>query len=119
MTLDALQPNITSLMKQRLRWRFPENQEGIIEGPQHPGMANFQGDRATAIIREAVQNSLDARDTDNPEPVLVKFEQKYLSKDLLSADSLAQHIQNSLKSPHNTDEHRPTFEKALLLLGGG
>ena len=104
-------------MPQNLKWKFAKNQDGAIEGPNHPGIANFTGDRATAIIREAVQNSLDAREGDRP--VSVTFERKTLDKSILATDGLMRHIEWSLESPFNDDENRPGFKNAKSLLGGG
>ena len=104
-------------MPPNLKWKFAENQDGAIEGPNHPGIANFTGDRATAIIREAIQNSLDAREGDSP--VSVIFERKTLDKRILAADDLLEHIEWSIESPANDDENRPDFKKAQSLLGGG
>ena len=81
-------------MSQNLKWKFEENQAGAIEGPAHPGMAHFTGDRETSIIREAIQNSLDAAEAlDGTGTVVVNFQHKMLDGDLLATDSLARHIQ--------------------------
>ena len=104
-------------MPQNLKWKFPENQDGAIEGPDHPGIVNFTGDRATAIIREAIQNSLDAREGDSP--VSITFERKTLDKGILAANDLLEHIEWSIESPSNNDENRKDFGKARSLLGGG
>ena len=104
-------------MSPNLKWKFAENQDGTIEGPDHPGIVNFTGARATAIIREAVQNSLDAREGDSP--VSIIFERKTLDKSILAADDLLQHIEWSIESPSNNDENRPDFKNAKSLLGGG
>lgn len=106
-------------MSQTLKWKFEENQAGAIEGPAHPGMAHFTGDRETSIIREAIQNSLDAEAPDSAGPVTVNFQHKMLDADVLAVDSLARHIQYAIDSPHNEEKYRPIFERAQLLMGGG
>ena len=106
-------------MSQTLKWKFEKNQAGAIEGPAHPGMAHFTGDRETSIIREAIQNSLDAEAPDSAGPVTVNFQHKMLDADVLAADSLARHIQYAIDSPHNEEKYRPIFERAKSVLGGG
>lgn len=106
-------------MSQNLKWKFEENQAGAIEGPAHPGMAHFTGDRETSIIREAIQNSLDAEAPDGTGPVVVNFQHKMLDGALLATDSLARHIQYAIDSPHNEEKYLPGFESAKGLLGGG
>lgn len=105
-------------MTQTYEWTFANNEEGVIEGPRHPGMVTFEGDRATTVIREAIQNSLDAR-RQGKQPVLVDFQKTYLSRDLLAADSLTQSFQHAIESSHNNQEFRSIFEKAQLFLRGG
>ena len=104
-------------MSQTLKWKFAENQEDAVLGPNDSGIVHFAGNSATAIIREAIQNSLDAREGD--EPVLVTFERKTLDKKLFAADDLLQHIEWSIDSPHNDDVNRPDFINARSLLRGG
>ena len=107
-------------MSQNLKWKFEENQAAAIEGPAHPGMAHFTGDRETSIIREAIQNSLDAAEApDGTGTVVVNFQHKMLDGDLLATDSLARHIQYAIDSPHNEEKYLPGFERAKDLLGGG
>lgn len=104
-------------MSQTLKWKFADNQDGAVQGPNHPGIANFAGDREIAIIREAIQNSLDAREGERP--VSIIFERKTLDKSILAADDLLQHIEWSIDSPHNDDDNKTTFKNAKSLLRGG
>ena len=106
-------------MTQTYEWTFANNEEGVIEGPRHPGMVTFEGDRATTVIREAIQNSLDAREQGSHKPVLVSFQKTDLSRELLAADSLTRSFQYAIESSHNHKEFRSTFEKAKLFLRGG
>ena len=104
-------------MSQNLKWKFEENQAGAVLGPNDSGIVHFAGNPATAIIREAIQNSLDASAAEGP--VLVSFERKTLDKSILAADDLLQHIEWSIDSPHNDNANRPDFENAKSLLRGG
>ena len=104
-------------MSQTLKWKFADNQEDAVLGPNDSGIVHFAGNPSTAIIREAIQNSLDARE--GGKPVLVSFERKTLDKRLLAADDLLRHIEWSIDSPHNDDVNRPDFINAKSLWGGG
>ena len=115
----ASQTRVWAAMTQTYEWTFANNEEGVIEGPRHPGMVTFEGDRATTVIREAIQNSLDARVPGSREPVLVDFQKAYLSRELLVADSLTQSFQHAIESPHNNQEFRLIFKRAKLFLTGG
>ena len=108
---------MSPIMLQNPKWMFAENQDGAFQGPNESGIVNFAGDRATAIIREAIQNSLDARQGERP--VSVSFERRMLDKSILATEDLLQHIEWSIESPFNDDENRPDFSYAKSLLGGG
>lgn len=105
-------------MTPNYEWTFESNEVGVIEGPRHPGMVTFEGDRATTVIREAIQNSLDARVPGSRDAVLVSFQRTDLSKELLATDSLSKHLQYAVESHHNTEEIRPVFERAKLFVEG-
>ena len=44
-----------------MTWQFPPNDAGEIEGPNDPGISHFTDQRDINLIRESIQNSLDAR----------------------------------------------------------
>ena len=104
-------------MSQTLKWKFAENQSGDVLGPNDPGISYFAGSPATAIIREAIQNSLDAREGESP--VLVCFERKTLDNNIMAAEGLLQHIEWSINSPDNDDDNMSVFKNARGLLRGG
>lgn len=104
-------------MRPELRWKFAKNESRDIEGPNNPGIANFTGDRETTVVREAIQNSLDALDGEGP--VIVSLERKKLNSDLMATEDLLQHIEHSIESSHNDDENRSTFKNARDFLRGG
>lgn len=41
-------------------WRFPPNNAGLIDGPNNSGIDIFAGNRLFSVVREIIQNSLDA-----------------------------------------------------------
>lgn len=104
-------------MSQTLKWKFAENQSGDVLGPNDPGISYFAGSPSTAIIREAIQNSLDAREGGSP--VLVSFERKTLDNNIMAAEGLLQHIEWSINSPDNDDDNKAAFKYAKSLLRGG
>ena len=53
-------------------WKFPSNGGGQIEGFNNASIDTFIGNRVFSLVREAIQNSLDAR-LDKAKPVLVSF----------------------------------------------
>ena len=61
-------------------WRFPPTNGGRVDGFNDPGIAHFSGTPYSSLARETIQNSLDARDS-NDQPVHVSFEMIELSPD--------------------------------------
>ena len=59
-----------------IEWFFPPFNGGVEQGFGHPGIQHFEGDHATWVAREAIQNSLDAKlsETRSDVPVIVEFE---------------------------------------------
>ena len=55
-----------------MTWQFPPNDAGEIEGPNDPGISHFTDQRDINLIRESIQNSLDARAGDEPVKVECK-----------------------------------------------
>ncbi len=53
-------------------WRFPLNGGGTDDGFNNASIDTFKGHRVFSLVRETIQNSLDAR-TDASQPVLVAF----------------------------------------------
>ena len=55
------------------RWRFPSNNNGDVNGINNAGIRIFDADISSSIIRESIQNSLDATVSDK-EPVRVEIQ---------------------------------------------
>ena len=45
-----------------LTCQFPRNDSNETEGPNDGGITHFTANRSANVIRESIQNSLDARD---------------------------------------------------------
>ena len=54
-------------------WKFESADIDVPEGPNDAGIRSFTGDRAGGLVREVLQNSIDARRNDD-RPVEVSFE---------------------------------------------
>jgi hypothetical protein len=52
-------------------WSFGRVQGGIVDGFEHSGIDLFKGHRLDSMIRECIQNSLDAKDDEVDGPVRV------------------------------------------------
>ncbi len=97
-----------------LSWQFEKNEARRHEG-QHSGIAHFAGKRRIGIVRETIQNSLDAW-ADRNQPVFVDFRLINLPKMSFSAIELGQSIQCAIASPAIDEQHRKLFQRGLSFL---
>ena len=103
-----------------LVWKFPRNDSNETEGPNDGGISHFTSNRLGNVIRESIQNSLDAR-SDDSKPVRVEIALTALSKEAFGATSLEQSLSAAANSPHNDQPHSRQFKngrKSLLQNGG-
>ncbi len=61
----------------RIGWEFPENRGGIAAGFNDSAIDHFKGQRLSSLVREILQNSLDARASEK-KPVRVWFDHQQL-----------------------------------------
>ena len=54
-------------------WQFPHNGGGSAQGFSDGAIDTFAGKRLSSLVREVIQNSLDAVDRTKGEPVQVIF----------------------------------------------
>lgn len=98
-------------MSDKLTWQFSANDANEIEGPNDPGITHFMNDREESIIRESIQNSLDAR-ADTGRPVRVNFDHHKISTASFGADDLAASLNAAAVSPHLNDaEYAEQFKQ--------
>jgi len=98
-------------MSDKLTWQFSANDANEIEGPNDPGITHFMNDREESVIRESIQNSLDAR-ADTGRPVRVKFDHHKISTASFGADDLAASLNAAAVSPHLNDaEYAEQFKQ--------
>ena len=103
-------------MTDKLLWKFPSNEANEIEGPNDPGITHFMGQREESIIRESVQNSLDAqRNAGSPVQVALSLEK--VATSLFDGSGLAGAIRAAADSTHYDDDaYRKQFERGYRLL---
>ena len=99
----------------KLAWTFGNNDTRETEGPNNGAMSNFTGDRTGGLVREIVQNSIDAR-ADNSLPVEVVFETKELPVRSLDLHGLQRALSASLKSNAIDDRHSKQFRRGARLV---
>ena len=96
-------------------WKFENNDLKIVEGPNNAGISSFTNDRAGGLVRELLQNSIDARLSAN-KPVEVIFDIVKFPVDDFDIDGLSAALQASCESPDNDDRHRKQFQRGLKML---
>ena len=96
-------------------WQFPRNDSNETEGPNDGGISHFTANRSANVIRESIQNSLDARH-DESKPVLVEIALASLPPASFNADGLLDALDAAVNSKHNDDAHRHQFKEGQGLL---
>ena len=96
-------------------WTFAPNTTGESEGPNNPGISSFTNDRAGALVREFLQNSIDARASEK-DPVVVSFSIEDLPTAHLDLGKLVQALEASCQSPDNDKRHKVQFHRGLNLV---
>ena len=72
-------------------WQFPPRNGGI-DFVQDPSSAHFSDAPMSKLVREVLQNSLDARENGIYEPVVVKFRSTPINRQLIGATQLYKHL---------------------------
>lgn len=104
-------------MEKNCTWYFG-NEGGIDIGPNDPIHQTFKGNPYYSIVREAIQNSLDAVN-DNRFPVNISFQ--YFNLDRLKYPSffqLEEHIKQSQEYFKNNNDAKRLFGDMLQYLNG-
>ena len=79
-----------------MKWFFPQNSTGTLNGLNHPGIEIFLGTPYKSLAREICQNSLDAAANDNP--VYVEFQRRAVAtSDIPDIDGLRKAFTQSMK----------------------
>ncbi len=96
-------------------WKFGNNDTRENEGPNNAGIANFTDDRTGGLVREVIQNSIDAR-ASNADPVEVSFQTELMPIEHLDLAGLKRAMVASVSSYANDDRHRKQFKRGVKTL---
>ena len=96
----------------KLLWRFGNNDTQEVEGPNNAGIANFTDDRIGGLVREVLQNSIDAK-ASTDKRVEVSFQIQELPVDDLDLPGLKRALDASRKSHAIDDRHKQQFQRGL------
>lgn len=107
------------------QWLFPDNGGGLAAGFNDSSIDHFKGHRLSSLVREVIQNSIDAR-KDADKPVVVDFQLNMLEMDdLPEIASLGEHLnlakqtaylQNSGQAVNFYEEAEATIKQKKLPL---
>ena len=91
-------------MASDIGWEFPSNGGGAAEGHNNGAVDTFAGQRLSAMVREVIQNSLDAARDASSGPVRISFSLHDAERtDLQGFDELGAHILSCEKMAEEQD----------------
>ena len=96
-------------------WKFPPNYGGEIAGVNNSAIDAFAGKRLPSVVREVIQNSLDAR-KDDKEPVRICFRYDEVDKDVFDGFAgIKPHLQacKEMMERQGLSVEASVYEKAL------
>lgn len=99
------------------RWHFAPTGGGIIHGYNNAGAEHFKQDPIGKLVRETIQNSLDAHE-DGLGAVVVDIQECAIDRESIGADSLQLHLRQALKRTGETgqSEGQEDYCKALAII---
>lgn len=83
-------------------WRFPPRNGGI-DYVNDPSSAHFSDDPIAKLVRELIQNSLDAKHDGFDEPVTITFSETSVKRGLIGGAALQRHLQSCLDRATDDD----------------
>ena len=101
----------------RMRWNFPKTNGGM-DYVQDSSSSHFNEAPIPNLVREVIQNSLDAKYDGLEEPVRVAFTEIYISKSLIGGSELEKHICacRDRAEAENRSAIAESYQKALDIL---
>ena len=100
------------------RWYFADQPNGQEVGPNNAMEQSFKNHPYASLVRESIQNSLDAV-LDESQPVVVKFSFKEMrGVDYPEFFELQHHIKGCLDYYSNNHNAKVTYEPMLKLFEG-
>ena len=98
----------------KMTWQFPHNEFEENEGFTDAGISHFTDNREVNLVRESIQNSLDARA--GIDPVKVECSLVDIPLTTFQGSELRQILDRVIQSPHNDDKGSRQFGRAKRLL---
>ena len=83
-------------------WRFP-SRNGGIDYVNDPSSAHFSDAPIAKLVRELIQNSLDAKHDGFADPVTVTFSHASVTRELIGGAALQRHLQSCLDRANDDD----------------
>ena len=104
-------------MNPSIEWQFPPNLTNAPIGPRDRGIEHYTGRRFGSLVRETVQNSLDAQAKPGQLPAKVEFRLRELKVESFNGSELARAVNSSIDGLKDKDEaYRKMFRKAATQL---
>ena len=99
-------------------WRFAPTGGGIIHGYNNAGAEHFKQDPIGKLVRETIQNSLDAHE-EGLDAAGVKIQRCEIAREDIGADSLELHLRRALERTVETGqvEGQKDYRRALKIIG--
>ncbi len=99
------------------KWEFPSNNHGEIQGINNAGIETFAAQKYESLVRESIQNSLDAKQSNYEGPVIVKiFQEHVLPENIPGQESLKMAFKKCLEVKSNDEKTKRFFSRAYSSL---
>ncbi len=96
-------------------WQFPPNEDGAEYGFVDAAAAHFRADPVAHLVREMIQNSMDAKVDGLYEPVRVSFTEAQIPNHVIGGNSLRPHLESCLSSAKEKQQTEATTAYANAL----
>ena len=110
---------LPSRQSKRIKWFFPPTRGGVSQGFNDSGKEFFTAGILEHVVREIIQNSLDAKNPKYPDrPIIVRMEKINLERTVINAGDLVKHVKESLKCTIEQESEKGTkfYMEALEIL---
>ena len=107
-------------MASPITWQFPPNFTNSPIGPRDRGIEQYTGRRLDSLVRETIQNSLDAQEKRGELPAKIDFQIAELDVASFNGSELAAAVKASIDGlKPKDDDYRKMFRKAADQLDKG
>ena len=96
-------------------WQFPSNEAGAEYGFIDAAAAHFRADPMAHLVREMIQNAMDAKVDGLDEPVHVSFAETQIPAHVIGGNSLRPHVASCLTSAKEKGQTEATAAYASAL----